>query len=227
MKILLVSATTLEIAPTIHFLENQWTQVSFSKFTKNKCQVLPLVSGIGSMMMAFSLARHKHIQEMELIIHAGISGSYRSELKPTELVEVISEQWADLGAEDANGNFIDSFELGLMQKERFPYKSDKLLKTKQTIPTGLKQVAGLTVNKSSGSITTISKMKEKFHADVESMEGAGLFYACNVMDIPFVSIRAISNYVEPRDKSKWKIEESIAKLNKTVIKLLEDLEAPI
>jgi len=224
MKILLVSATTLEITPTLQYLESHWTKVSFSKYSKDKIQLIPLVSGISSMMIAFALSRLKNIQEMDLVLHAGISGSYRFEIKPTEVVEVISEQWADLGSEDKDGNLLDAFELGLMEKNRFPYESGKLLKKRKTISTGLKQVAGLTVNKSTGSHESINRLKHKFDADGESMEGAGLFYACNVMDIPFISIRSISTYVEPRGKSKWKMEESIDHLNKTIIKLLEKIE---
>ena len=223
MKILLVSATTLEIAPTIRYLERHWTQISFSEFAKNKIHVYPLVTGVGSMMMAFALARYNQIQEMNLVVHLGISGSYRDDIKPTEVVEVISEQWADLGAEDSEGNFIDSFELGLMQKNNAPYKNGKLSKIKKTILTGLKQVSGLTVNKSSGTTSTIERIKQKFQGDVESMEGIGLFYACNAMDISFISVRAISNYVELRDKSKWKMEEAIINLNTSVINLIEKL----
>ncbi len=224
MKILLISATTVEIAPTIQYLDSQWEKRSFLEYSKNKCHVYPLVSGIGSMMIAFAIARFKQIKEIDFAIHVGLSGSFRDNLNPTELVEVISEQWADLGAEEADGKFLDGFELELMEKDRFPYKEGKLLKTRKTISTGLQKVAGVTVNKTSGNQLNIDQIKKKFNVDVESMEGAGFFYACNVMDLPFISIRAISNSVEPRDKSKWKLNESIDKLNTALIKLLETPE---
>lgn len=220
MKILLVSATTLEIAPTLHHLENHWNKNSFAEFEYKHTKVYPLVTGIGSMMMAFALSRYKHVHQMDLVLHVGISGSYKKELIPAELVEVVSEQWGDLGAEESDSDFIDAFELGLMEKDRFPYQHGALLKKRNTISTGLKQVSGITVNKSSGTKQSIDRIRKKFNADVESMEGAGLFYACNVMDLPFISIRSISNYVEPRDKSKWKMEEAIHNLNDTVIHLL-------
>jgi futalosine hydrolase len=223
MKILLVSATTSEIAPTLHHLEDHWKKNSFAEFEYMGNRVYPLVTGIGSMMMAFALSRFKHVHQMNLVIHAGISGSYKEELKPTELVEVISEQWGDLGAEDSNGEFIDAFELGLMEKDRFPYEHGTLFKKRHATSTGLKQVSGLTVNKSSGTQQSINRIKNKFNADVEGMEGAGLFYACNVMDLPFVSIRAISNYVEPRNKSNWKMEESLHNLNEAIIVLLNKI----
>lgn len=225
MKILLVSATTSEISTCINHFDNCWDKVSFLEYTKNELQVFPLITGIGSMMMAFALARYKNIHEMDLVFHVGISGSYHKEINIAEVVEVISEQWADLGAEDPEGKLIDGFELGLMHKDRFPYKGDKLLKTRKTISTGLKQVAGLTVNKTSGSHSNIDRINMKFQADVESMEGAGLFYACNVMDLPFISIRAISNYVEPRNKTAWKMQESIDNLNTLIIELLEKIRA--
>ncbi len=221
MKIVLVSATTFEIAPAIQHLENHWNRISFTEYKTNKIHLFPLVSGIGSTMMAFALARFKPVQDAQLVIHAGISGSYNLDLQITEVVEVISEQWADLGAEDKDGNFIDGFELGLMQRNAAPYNDGKLIKQHHTISTGLKQVSGLTVNKTSGTKTSIEQIRRKFHADVESMEGAGLFYACRTMDIPFISIRAISNYVEPRDKSNWKLEESINVLNSKLIEIID------
>jgi futalosine hydrolase len=43
------------------------------------------------------------------------------------------------------------------------------------------------------------------------------------MNVPFIQIRSLSNYVGERDKSKWLLKESIAVLNKTLLLMIEKL----
>ena len=133
-------------------------------------------------------------------------------------------EWADLGAENQQGELIDAFTLGLLDKNRFPYQNGKILKTHKTIQTNLKQVHGLSVNKTSGNQFTIDQIINKFKGDVESMEGIGLFYACRTLDVPFLSIRSISNYVEPRNKENWQLQKAIEQLNIELINILNKLQ---
>lgn len=205
-------------------LKQHANSVSFSQFNFKKLQIFPLVSGIGSTMMAFSLARYKGLQDFNLIVHAGISGSFQPDIPLGTLVEVVSEQWGDLGAETIDGEFIDGFDLNLMDSNRYPYQQSRLLNTKPVPDTSLPKVNGLTVNRTSGSQKNIDFLKAKYNCDVESMEGAGLFYAAKILDIPFVSIRCVSNFVEPRDKLKWKIPEAIENLNKFIISYFDNMK---
>ena len=55
------------------------------------------------------------------------------------------------------------------------------------------------------------------------MEGAALHYVCLHQNIPFIQLRAISNYVGERDKTKWKIDLAISNLHNELIKLLKQL----
>jgi futalosine hydrolase len=57
--------------------------------------------------------------------------------------------------------------------------------------------------------------------EIENMEGASFFYVCLKENIPFMSIRSISNYVEDRNKDNWKMEEAIESLNKTLAELFD------
>ncbi|MBK6546156.1 MAG: futalosine hydrolase [Saprospiraceae bacterium] len=224
MRVLLVSATENEIKPCLNHFEDTWKKNSFLEYEKDGLQISPLVTGISSMMMAFALARYQQIPKLSFIIHAGVSGSYHATLPPGSLVEVISEEWADLGAENQQGELIDAFTLGLLDKNRFPYQNGKILKTHKTIQTNLKQVHGLSVNKTSGNQFTIDQIINKFNGDVESMEGIGLFYACRTLDVPFLSIRSISNYVEPRNKENWQLQKAIEQLNIELINILNKLQ---
>ena len=53
------------------------------------------------------------------------------------------------------------------------------------------------------------------------MEGAAFHYVCLMKNIPFLQLRAVSNYIGERDKSKWKIAEAIEEVNKACVELLE------
>jgi futalosine hydrolase len=43
------------------------------------------------------------------------------------------------------------------------------------------------------------------------------------MNVPFIQIRSISNYVGERDKTKWKMKEAIENLNQTLLKYVNRL----
>lgn len=55
------------------------------------------------------------------------------------------------------------------------------------------------------------------------MEGAALHYVCLQEHIPFLQIRAVSNDIGQRDKSKWDFKASIATLNKELTNILQCL----
>ncbi len=55
------------------------------------------------------------------------------------------------------------------------------------------------------------------------MEGAAFFYACLMTQAPFLQIRAISNYVEPRNKDNWNIPLAIDRLNEVLAQMVNGL----
>ena len=55
------------------------------------------------------------------------------------------------------------------------------------------------------------------------MEGAAFFYACLMMQVPFLEIRSISNHVEPRNRAAWDIPLAIGQLNEVLIGMLKSL----
>jgi len=73
-------------------------------------------------------------------------------------------------------------------------------------------VQGITGNVSHGTADSIARIKNQFNPDIESMEGAAVFYVCLLEQVPFVEIRGISNYVTVRDTDKWDIPAAIKNL---------------
>jgi futalosine hydrolase len=55
------------------------------------------------------------------------------------------------------------------------------------------------------------------------MEGAALHYVARESNIPFIQIRAISNYIGERDKSKWQMKIAIDHLNQTLLQYIDHL----
>lgn len=203
MKILLVAATEFEIAPLLKKLGKKNSKRNFISFRKNKNQIDVLITGVGMTATAFWLGKILN-KKYSLAINLGLAGSFNKNISPGTVVNVVSDCFADLGAEDGN-NFLTAEEIGLTKSSKF--------NTKKFIH-ALPKVNGITVNTVHGNEASIKKVVKKFNPDTESMEGAAFFYACAMEKIPSLQIRAISNYVERRNKKRWKTALAIRKLNK-------------
>ena len=55
------------------------------------------------------------------------------------------------------------------------------------------------------------------------MEGAAFAHACTLSGVKYLQIRALSNYVEPRNKLNWKIDQSIINLNNVLEELIDQI----
>ncbi|MCA6453432.1 MAG: hypothetical protein IM582_09640 [Chitinophagaceae bacterium] len=69
----------------------------------------------------------------------------------------------------------------------------------------------------------IKQLIKKYNPVTESMEGAALHYVCREARIPFLQIRAISNYIGERNKANWDLKNAIENLNQTLIKYIDKL----
>ncbi len=81
----------------------------------------------------------------------------------------------------------------------------------------------VTVNEITTSSKRVHELIEKYGPVLESMEGAAFHYVCLQEDIPFVQLRAVSNFIGERDKSKWLIKEAIENLNRELIILINNM----
>jgi futalosine hydrolase len=84
-------------------------------------------------------------------------------------------------------------------------------------------VKGITVNTVHGNLSSIKNAVKKFRPDIESMEGGAFLFVCKNEGIPCAQVRAISNFVEPRNKKNWNIPLAVENLNRKMIEILEDL----
>lgn len=227
MNILIVAATPFEIAALRSHLKSQFVQTAEHQFQKGEVKVALLITGVGLPLTSYALGRVLGLEEWNLAINAGIAGSLSTKYKPGDVVQIVSERFADLGVEEADGLFTSVHELGLIEKGQKPFEEDgRMINQNVQGFDFLPPAKGISVNRVHGSAASIAQLRAKFpDAEVESMEGAAFFYACLMEQCPFLAIRSISNYVAPRNREAWEIEEALSSLNNTLIELLKSLFA--
>ncbi|MBK8967470.1 MAG: futalosine hydrolase [Saprospiraceae bacterium] len=227
MHVLLTAATPFELAPVISFLESTFLKMADQHFRKNDLVIQVLVTGVGAPATAWHLGKALTTGSADWVINAGVAGAFDSNLQPGTVVQVISERFADLGVEEADGRFTDVFELGLTNLNHPPFVNGVLYNSTAGETPFLPLVRGLTVNRVHGTESSIAAIRNKYpEAQIETMEGAAVFYGCLLAAVPFVEIRSISNYVEPRNRAGWELELAIEQLNIVLVEMLQAITPP-
>lgn len=181
------------------------------------CEIL--ITGVGMVATAFALGKHLSTNKYDLVLNLGIAGSFDRDIALGEVTEVTEDTFAELGAEDDTA-FLPIDQMGFGEATYHPSK--KLTDLYNLFNTfNLKQATGITVNTVHGNEASIKKVTERLHPQVESMEGAAFFYACKQMDVPCIQIRAVSNYVEKRNRDNWNIGLAIKNLNTFAVEFLK------
>ena len=72
----------------------------------------------------------------------------------------------------------------------------------------------------SGSLPVIERIRREWNPDIETMEGAWFAYTCALHKAEYMSVRAVSNLVEPRDLKRWDIPLALGKLETAVTDIL-------
>lgn len=219
MKILIVSATQFEVNPLLDFLgiELHSTGLNNANMDFEDKDIQVLITGVGMVNTAFMVGRYS-FNHFDLVINVGVCGAFDRQLELGQLVRVTSDILSEMGAEDGD-EFLTYNQLNLPGEHVFFEKYS----TSNSLIDSLKTVKGITVNTVHGNEVTIEKIKQLYQPDVESMEGAAFFAGCVRAEGYFIQIRAISNYVEKRDKSKWKMPLAIKNLNDFLIMFIKNV----
>ncbi|WP_134088990.1 futalosine hydrolase [Olivibacter sp. XZL3] len=196
---LVVAATAAEIEPFVRAMEGQ----------QKKADVL--ITGVGMVATAFSLGSVLGRKTYDYAINVGICGAFSKELPLGALTFVERDTFYELGAED-DQQFLSIEDLGFGKAS---YQAISGFPSKEI--SALRKATGLTVNSVHGNEASIALAVARTGADVESMEGAAFYYACEQAGLPCAQIRSVSNYVERRDRNKWKIGLAVANLNEWLI----------
>lgn len=213
---LIVAATMMEVPALVEPQEKHFSTGVFRLWEDTAL----LITGVGQynslLQIMHFIQQYGHPEE---IVNVGICGSYNSLYSPETLVQVISDEPA--GQIVASGNQWKRWhEAGLPEKTAgavCPPIPDWVHALK------LPSVKGITTDFLTENQATIDQRKSFFKADVESMEGAAVFFIARHLNIKAAQIRCVSNFAGDRDKKNWKFDEAIEQLNKFVLEKLKPL----
>ena len=226
MRILVVAATDAEIPPFgVSVSQRPEIHPRMRIVEHRRHQIHVLVSGVGMVATAAWCSKMLSQGSYDLAINLGVCGSFDSSLELGQVVHVTSDCAAALGAEDGN-EFLTIYDLKLADEDEFPFTGGRLVNSAP--PPGatlasLSKVNGITVNTVHGNEPSIAAVIELFHPQVESMEGAAFMYACLIHEVPFAQVRAVSNFVEKRNREAWALAKAIRNLSEVALRIIEEV----
>lgn len=225
--ILIVAATELEVKP---LLDEGATKISVQPLLYEKqvhhVKTHILIGGVGTAFISYSLTKTLSLHSYSFVINAGIGGAFSNLFSLGEVVNVHNEVFAGVGLLDKD-KFTNLFEMNLLALSEFPFTQNFLHNfslINNSVIEKLPTANGVTVNTLFTKNMGADLRFEKLNPHIESMEGAAVFYVCMMEHIPFVQIRAVSNYVGETNKKLWNIPLAVENLNKTVIDTLGEID---
>ena len=218
MRVIITAATNGEWMPTFQKINPSYASNS-KRFSVGFHE-----SGIGLLASSVSLMKMFVQETPSLIIQVGIAGCFDKKI-PLGKVFVVKDDFAgDIGVVE-NKQWKDLFDLKLDKPNDAPYEKKSLPNPwiNQYNLLKLPTKKGVTVNTITTEKNKIELFSKRYKASLESMEGAALHYIGRDLNIPFIQLRAVSNYIGERNKAKWNMQEAIYNLNESLLQYLDAL----
>ncbi len=174
-----------------------------------------LVTGVGILETAISLGRYldQHSGEVAAVINLGVAGAFvDSGVGLLDCCLASREVLGDFGICTAggitpfNGETMAANTVFPMDPELRARAEAILVAAGHVVHSG----AFVTVNCVSGTERRGLFLRDCHQALCENMEGAAVARLCQLHDISCLELRAISNLVEDRDLSRWRLSEAVA-----------------
>lgn len=218
MRILLVAATVLEVKKFTLQTLDEGIPVKVDSGTNQSLYIL--ITGVGAAPTAFYMGRYA--EGFDVVINIGIAGSYSSKLAMGQVVVVRQDMFGDYGIDD-NGKFQTLSQAGLMGKSLLSGAGLMVNPWigKEIVVAELPLVSGITLGTASGSESIVERVTNTWNPDIETMEGAAVFYSCLLLHRPFICLRAISNWVGPRNADSWNIDGALNNLHAAALKFIQ------
>ncbi len=174
----------------------------------------PLVTGVGCLETSAVLGdflRGPHGAAITTVINFGVAGAFGDTgVTVLDLCLAEREILGDLGVcmgdevrplaafaaspELLDGGLLSRAELALAKVE-IPYQIGTFV----------------TVNSVSGTAVRGNYLRDRFQAICENMEGVAVARICRDFSLPCLELRCVSNMVEDRDLSRWRLDEAITR----------------
>jgi futalosine hydrolase len=181
--------------------------------------VVLLATGMGKTNAAQALTSLLERQELRGVLSFGVGGAYPgSELAVADVALARSEIYGDEGVAAPSG-WMGTEGIGIPLVERgderwfdeFPLDAELVERAALALGAGGVPCASgpfVTVSACSGTTVRGRELAERHGAICESMEGASLAHICTLYEVPFLEVRGISNAVEDRDLTRWRLRDA-------------------
>jgi len=216
--ILVVCATELELQPLL------------DRVISNEKKWMSLICGVGVVEASLSLGKFLTTQStrFDAVLHFGVAGAYLAKQEgKAHLLDIClaeKEVFGDFGICYANrfeslpenlaGKSSYLLDAALLEKCHVMLTKENIQWQQGTFVT----VAGVSATEQRGNM-----LAKQYDALCENMEGAAVAMACGDFDLPLIEIRCISNFVENRDCTRWKLQEACEKAGEITAILLREL----
>lgn len=205
--ILAFAATQIEMQPFL------------AELSADSSSCITLVTGVGPVETSVRLTRFlcTNTQPIRAAVNFGIGGAYlqpEGKKQPALLDICLAEQevLGDLGICLPEG--MDYFDRSLTGELVFPMDGELFWRCRQFLD-GLGTVCHsgsfITVGGISGTLRRGEMLRSRWQGLCENMEGAAAARVCREFAVPFLEIRAVSNFVEDRNPANWRLHEACRK----------------
>jgi len=202
----------------------------------NGMRVVHADSGVGKVNAAMAAALLIRAAEPDLVICFGLGGVYPGvSLQPGDVAIADEEVFPDEGVMTGQGfRPVESLGLRLAPTGRgrkpnvFPLSGRFLGSAGAALrDAGIPFLTGrfLTVSTVTGTDEQAVRLRRRYRAICENMEGGAVAQACAAAGVAVVEMRGISNRVERRNRRNWKTELAAANVQKAVSEFLRRLAA--
>ncbi len=216
--ILVVCATELELEPLRAIVaadENRWTA---------------LVRGVGVVETTLSLSRilEQRKGAFDTVLHFGVGGAYVSASgQGAELLDIClaeEELFGDFGI--CHNDHMEMLPENLIHKSRYPLDTDlreRCIRVLDKKKIRFRQGTFITVAGVSATAKRGEMLQKQFRGLCENMEGAAVARVCEEFSLPLLELRCISNHVEDRDLSRWRLPEACGKAAECAASFLQEV----
>jgi futalosine hydrolase len=175
-----------------------------------------LVAGMGKTNAAHALTLLLERERIDAVIGFGIGGAYDgSGLEVGDIAVATREHYGDEGVETPDGWMsCEGIGIPLLVLDSEPHFNDVPVDAEGALAVlealrecGIRCAAGpfVTVSTCSGTAARGARLAQRHAAICESMEGAAYAHVAALHATPFLEVRGISNLVEDRDFTRWRI----------------------
>lgn len=219
----LLCAVPLEAEPLLRALADpEALEIGRRPATRGRLDGRPVVvlaGGMGKTNAAQALTALLEHHPVRGVVGFGVGGAYPGAgLEIGEVALASACVYADEGVEMPDGwRGVEQIGIPLLERgedrhfNHFPLDPQRVGEARAALrEAGVRAEVGpfLTVSTCSGTTQRGRTLGERFGAVCEGMEGAALAHVSALYRVPFLELRGISNEVEDRDLSRWRLREA-------------------